>query len=172
MALALQPDHAVAFQRAHLAADGFQRQAQIIGHLLARQRQIKGHMPRGRAQLQAGIPPRDDRQQRGDLFARRLAAQQQHPFPRRVQLVQRHLQQALRDMRGLDHQLFKGLLAETTHHQIGRRRHVIGGRLPPRTAHEIGGQQQAHHLAAAVLHGLGQGRNAGHHRGDKIHPVA
>ena len=49
----------------------------------------------------------------GRSFARRFAAQQQQPVARRIQFVQRHLQQPAGDARTVAQQCFKGLAAKT-----------------------------------------------------------
>ncbi len=111
-------------------------------------------------------------QERGDAFPRGLAAEQQHPFPRGVKLVERHLQQALADMRGADHLILERLLAEAAHEQVGRGDDVVGRAVAAGAAHKIRREEKPDRLGPAILHHLRQGGDAGHHRGHEIHPVA
>ena len=78
------------------------------------------------------------------------------PLPRRIQFVQRHLQQPLGNVRGGAHQVLKRLLAEAAHHQVGRRGHVEGRCRPARAAHEIRREEKPDHLAATVLKAIAE----------------
>ncbi len=68
--------------------------------------------------LQRRIAAGDDGEQAGDLFTRGLAAENQHPFPRRIELIQRHLEKPLADMGRGGHQILERLLAKTTNREV------------------------------------------------------
>jgi len=159
------------FQLSDLPADRFQCQAQIVGHRFAGQGQVKDHRPDQTFGRKGCVTPGNDRQQAGNLFTRSFAAQNQHPFACGIQFVQRHLQQALRNMGCLVHHLFERFFTETAHHKIGGRHHVVGRTIATGASNKIRRQQQADHLSAPIFHGLGQRGDAGNDTADELHLV-
>jgi hypothetical protein len=122
--------------------------------------------------MQRRLAPGDDGQQAGDLLAGGLAAEDQHPFPRRVQLVQGHLQQPASDMRGPRHHVLERLAAEAAQRHLAHRGDIVADPFAARPAKEIRRKEQAHHLPPAVLHRLAEVGDPGHHRAHEFQPVA
>ena len=148
-----------------LAADGFDGESQIVGHVGTRERQLESRgfplRPVAAGRLQAA--PGEHVEKARHLLLGSLAAEEKHPVARRVKLVQRMLEKPLLQAGILAHEPLKCGIGEGADLDFGccfRRIRIVLGIGP---AQEIRCEKQANDLLAPVGQGLGELDGAGNH---------
>ncbi len=90
------------------------------------------------------------KEQARDLLLRRLAAEDEHPLARDVELIQRLLHDDVLELAALAHGRLEGGARKAAELDVGRRFGQEGTRLAARAAYELAGELQADDLASTV----------------------
>ena len=169
-AVGAQPHDVGGLEAGQLAAHRLDGEAQVVRHVGAGQRQFEGCSARRVLVHAAGqqAAPRQHVEEACNLFLRRLAAEEEHPVARRVELVERVLEQALLQPGIFRHQPFEGRIGEGADLDVGRCFGRVRIVLGIGAAEEVRGEQQADDLLASVRQGLGQLDGARDHVGEEV----